>query len=86
MYNANCTLQDPDIQKFMAACQLHSLQDHSKSTIPINTSTQGHHINFLPGINFLQVFLCKSNFLNFIDIPLSNLTALFAGFDEQAPF
>ena len=86
MWDANSTLHDSDVQAFMTACQLHNLQSGCKSTIPINTSARGRHIDFLLGTNLLQTSLCKSGILNFHDSPLSDHRALFADFDEQALF
>ena len=70
----------------MTACQLHNLQSGCKSTIPINTSARGRHIDFLLGTNLLQSSLRKSGILNFHNSPQSNHRALFADFDEQALF
>ena len=86
MWDANSTLHDPDIQAFMTACQFHNLQSGCKSTIPINTSAHGCHIDFLLGTNLLHSVLRKSRILNFHDSPQSNHRALFADFDEQALF
>jgi hypothetical protein len=86
MWDANSKLQDHDIQVFMASCRIHHLQFSCKSAIPINTSAQGCHIDFLFGTTLLQSSLCKSGILNFSDDPMSNYRALFADFEEQALF
>ena len=86
MWDANSTQQDPDIQAFMTSCCLHNLQSRCESAIPINTSAQGRHIDFLFGTSLLQSSLRKSGILNFNDIPLSDHRALFADFDKQALF
>ena len=41
MWDTNSTLQDPDVQTFIGACQLHNLQSQCTSAIPINTSARG---------------------------------------------
>ena len=86
MWDANSTLQEPDIQTFMGACKLHNQQSRCTSAIPINTSARGRHVDFLFGITLLQISLRKSGILNFNDGPLSNHIALFADFDELALF
>ena len=86
MWDANSTLQDPDIQKCMGACQLHNLQSRCTSALPINTSARGRHIDFLFGTTLLRISLRKSGILNFNDSPHSDHRALFAVFDEQALF
>ena len=86
MWDANSTLQDPDIQTFMGACQLHNLQSRCTSAIPINTSARGRHVDFLFGTTLLQISLRKSGILNFNDSPQSNHRALFADFDKQMLF
>jgi hypothetical protein len=84
--DANSTLQDPDIQAFMSSCHLQNLQSCCESAIPIYTSAQGRHIDFLFGTSLLLSSLHKSGILNFNDSPLSDHRALFADFDEQALF
>ena len=86
MWDANSTLQDPDVQTFMGACQLHNLQSWCTSEIPINTSARGQHVDFLFGITLLQISLRKSGILNVNDSPHSNHRALFGDFDEQTLF
>jgi hypothetical protein len=86
MWDANSTLQDPGIQAFMTSFSLHNLQSRCESAIPINTSTQGCHIDFLFGTTLLQSSLRNSGILNFNDSPLSDHRGLFADFEEQALF
>ena len=86
MWDANSTLADPDIQAFMATCNLYNLQHRCKSTIPINTSARGCHIDFLLGTELLHTSLHHCGILNFNDSPLSDHRALFADFNETAIF
>ena len=86
MWDANSTLQDPDVQTFMGACQLHNLQSKCTLALPINTSARGRRIDFLFGTTLLQISLCKSGILNFNNSPQSDYRALFADFDEQTLF
>ena len=60
MWDANSTLQDPDIQAFMSSCHLHNLQSRCKSAIPINTSARGCHIDFLLGQLFSSHLSAKA--------------------------
>ena len=86
MWDANSTLADPDIQAFMATCNLYDLQHQYKSTIPIKTSTRRCHINFLLGTELLHTSLRRCGTLNFNDNPLSDHRALFDDFDKRAIF
>ena len=86
MWDANSTLVDPDIQTFMATCNLYDLQHQCKSTIPINLTARGCHINFLLGTKLLHTSLCCYGIFNFNNSPLSDQRALFADFDETAIF
>ena len=69
MWDENSTLQDPDVQTFMGACQLHNLQSQCTSAIPVNTSVRGRHVDFLFGTALLQISLPKSGILNFNNSP-----------------
>ena len=86
MWNANSTPLDPDIQTFMASCQLHNLKSQCTSAIPINTSARGRHVDFLFGTTLLQTSLRKSGILIFNDSPQSDHRVLFVDFDEQEFF
>ena len=86
MWDANRTLADPDIQAFMATCNLYDLQQRCKSTTPINISARGRHIDFLLGTELLHTSLRRCGILNFNNRPLSDHKALFADFDETAIF
>ena len=86
MWDPCSTLQDPDIQTFMGACQLYNLQSRCTSGIPINTSARGRHIDFLFGTTLLQISMHKSGILNFNNSQQSDHRALFADFDELTVF
>ena len=86
MWDANSTLTDSNIITFMATCHLYDLQHCCISAIPINTSGNGRHIDFLFRTEQLRNSLCKCGILNFNDSPLSDHRALFANFDEIAIF
>ena len=86
MWDANSTPQDLDVQTFLEAYHLHNLQSWCTSTIPINTSARGRHIDFLFGTTLLQISLRKSGILNCNNSPQSDHRALFADFDKQALF
>ena len=86
MWDANSALADPDIQTFMATCNLYDLQHRCTSTIPIDTSARVRHIDFLLGTELLHTSLRRCGILNFNDSPLSDHRALFVDFDETAIF
>ena len=86
MWDVTSTLQDPNIQTFRAACQLHNLHSQCISAIPINTSVWERHVDFLLSTTLHQTSLHRSRILNFNDSPQSNHRALLADFDEQALF
>ena len=70
----------------MATCNLYDPKHQCKSTIPINTSVRGRHIDFLLGTELLHTSLRRCGILNFNDSPLSDHRALFADVDETAIF
>ena len=70
----------------MATCNLYDLQHRCNSTIPINTSVRGRHIDFLLGTELLHTSLRRCSILNFNNRPLSDHRALFADFDKTAIF
>ena len=86
MWGANSTLEDHDIQTFMATCNLYDLQHQYKSTILIDSTARGHHIDFLLDTELLHTSLRNCGILNFNERPLSHHRALFANFDKTAIF
>ena len=86
MWDANSTLTDPNIQAFMATCNLNDHQHQCKSTFPINTSAIGCHIDFLLGTELLYTWLQRCGIVNFNNSPLSDHRALFTDVNETAIF
>ena len=85
-WDDSSTLADPDMQAFMATCNLYDVQHWCKSTLPINNSAIGSHIDFLLGTELLHNSLRRWGILNFNNSPLSDHRDLFADFDKTAIF
>ena len=86
MWDANSILADPNLQTFMATCNLYDPKHQCKSTIPINTSARGRHIDFLLKTELLQTSLRRCGILKFNDSLLSDHRALFADVNKTAIF